>query len=124
MQRMVYQDQAYDYIYDMHVRQLIAQWQSLPNKNEPIAVLQAAFICRSLQMDKNFALLEMFVRVLPNCQIYSENEQIVRAKISVAYERKNFQLVYQLITVRVQLIIFIFFIILFTSNSVNHCPVM
>ena len=108
MQRMVYQDQAYNYIYDMHVRQLIAQWQALPNKNEPIAALRAAFICRSLQMDKNFGLLEMFMGVLPNCQVYSENEQIVRAKISVAYERKNFQLVYQLITVRVQIIIIFF----------------
>ena len=82
-----------------HVRNLISQWCALLNKNQSIAVFLALEICKSLQKDKNYALLEMFLNALPENEIYGENEEIVRAKISIAYETKNFQLVYELIEV-------------------------
>lgn len=81
------------------VRNLISQWCALLNKNQSIAVFLALEICKSLQKDKSYALLEMFLNALPENEIYGENEEIVRAKISIAHETKNFQLVYELIEV-------------------------
>ena len=56
-------------------------------------------ICKSLQRDKSFDVLEMFLNALPENVIYSRNEDVVRAKISVAFERRNYQLVYDLMKV-------------------------
>jgi hypothetical protein len=78
---------------------LMAQWYGLTDKNEPSAVILASEICRNLRKEKHFALLEMLLKALPENDTYSKNEQIVRAKISVAYQSKRFQLVYELIQV-------------------------
>ena len=81
------------------VPSLITKWSSFLDKNEPSCVLLAVEICRNLQKEKKFAVLEMFLNALPESDNYSKNEQIVRAKISVAYESKNFCVVYDLIKV-------------------------
>ena len=96
------------FIYEVNMNSLMAQWHGLQNKNELGAVFLASEICKSLQKEKNFALLEMFLNTLPENDYYSKNEEIVRAKISAAYERKCFQLVYVLIEVSKYFLPFIF----------------
>ena len=96
------------FMYEVNMNALMAQWYGLQNKNELTALFLASEICKSLQKEKNFALLAMFLSALPENDYYSKNEQIVRAKISAAYEGKCFQLVYALIEVGKCFLSFIF----------------
>lgn len=81
------------------VGDLITHWCELSNKNTFTGVFLAQQICRFLKMAKNYETLEMFLEALPENDVYSANEQIVRARISLAYEKKNFRQVYNLIKV-------------------------
>ena len=86
-------------IFQHEVQLRMATWFALENKYEPNCVFLALEICKSLQRDKSFDVLEMFLNALPENVIYSRNEDVVRAKISVAFERRNYQLVYDLMKV-------------------------
>ena len=84
---------------ELSVRELIVRWHFKENRMHEVSVLLALEICKRLEKEKDFAELERFLKVLPKVDVYTKNENIVRATISVALEQKNFPLVYELIKV-------------------------
>ena len=51
-----------------------------------------------------FAEIERLSKYLPNTQEYSGNEDITRAKIAVAWNKKDLKTVYRLIEVRLSIV--------------------
>ena len=82
------------------LQELLEKWCTLTGNTDGTPVFLAGQICKILQDSKRYSELDMFLKALPLEDIYMKNELIVRARIAVSFEERNFPLIYKLIEVR------------------------
>ena len=81
------------------IKYLVGKWSLLKGNNDETAVPLALQICKKLENYNMYSELDTFLKSLPSDDSYDTNEGIVRARIAVAYERKDYTLVCSLIKV-------------------------
>ena len=80
----------------------LEKWSTSQGTNDSTLVSLTTKICELLRQNKTFLELDVFLKLLPleKEDVYLNNELIARAKIALAFEERNYPLIYNLIEVR------------------------